>query len=108
MRRLAIAVLIPLMSLVWQAGGIDHAKAGEQSIGAAIALAPARAVTEQSRLAPGGGPGKVASGCYTCGLCTTVDCCGGASLGWKLCKYNCGKDASGNQQYACCMVAKCP
>ena len=38
-----------------------------------------------------------------CGLCTNVDCCGGASLGWKLCKSNCPKG-----QYKCMQVAACP
>lgn len=37
-----------------------------------------------------------------CGLCSTVDCCGGASLGWKLCKSNC------TTGYKCMQVATCP
>jgi hypothetical protein len=37
-----------------------------------------------------------------CGLCSTVDCCGGASLGWKLCKANC------NTGYKCMQVSTCP
>jgi hypothetical protein len=37
-----------------------------------------------------------------CGLCKNVDCCGGASNGWKLCRSNC---SSG---YKCMQVAKCP
>ena len=38
-----------------------------------------------------------------CGLCSNVDCCGGASLGWKLCKSNCPTG-----QYKCLQVATCP
>ncbi len=37
-----------------------------------------------------------------CGLCSTVDCCGGASLGWKLCKSDCQRG------YKCMQVASCP
>ncbi|MCG6859357.1 MAG: hypothetical protein LJE67_14960 [Salaquimonas sp.] len=37
-----------------------------------------------------------------CGLCTDVDCCGGAENGWKLCKSDC---PSG--QYRCEQVAVC-
>jgi len=38
-----------------------------------------------------------------CGLCTDTECCGGASLGWKLCQDGC---PSGQKK--CMMVATCP
>ena len=37
-----------------------------------------------------------------CGLCTDVDCCGGAENGWKLCKSDCAEG-----QYKCEQVAAC-
>lgn len=37
-----------------------------------------------------------------CGLCTNVECCGGASNGWKLCKSDC---TSGRK---CLQVKTCP
>ncbi len=38
-----------------------------------------------------------------CGLCSDTDCCGGASLGWKLCQNGC---PSGEKK--CMLVANCP
>ncbi len=38
-----------------------------------------------------------------CGMCRDEECCGGAALGWKLCKSNCPPG-----QYVCMRVATCP
>jgi hypothetical protein len=38
-----------------------------------------------------------------CGLCSDTDCCGGASLGWKLCQSDC---PAGKKK--CMLVDECP
>jgi hypothetical protein len=71
--------------------------------GARTRMLASRAVPERQQelttLEKLASPGRYAN---ACGLCSDVDCCGGAENGWKLCSSDC---PSG--QYKCEQVAVC-
>lgn len=101
MRALPLASAIALMALALISAKIDAASANDAQL----------SMTKLSRAPWSHGalgvlrPGIkrfAASSCYSCGLCTDVDCCGGSAQGWKLC-------SCGDGTYKCCQnVATCP